>query len=155
MIFYLIFHAQSYCPKQDGSYSGLNLSLIKLSKTFPSFPKDIQHPPPTTSSSMESNRVLLSNFTISTWLSMGACLQGLLFLVLPRYVALLPAFVLVASRSINAAIITQGWAKNPCLPPEELLRKVTAPIPNEDGSELVKAGEREVVCFLVGANHNQ
>ena len=106
-------------------------------------------------SKLESNQILLTNYTISTWLTLGACLQCMLFLVLPRYVALLPAFVLLSSRVIYALIVTQGWAKNPILPPPELLRKVTAPIPNEDGSELVKAGEREVVCFLVGANHNQ
>lgn len=105
--------------------------------------------------SLEGSRILLTSFTISTWLTLGACVQCLLFLLLPRYVALLPAFVLLASRAINAAIITQGWAKNPYLPPDELMRKMTAPIPNEDGTKLVKAGEREVVCFLVGAQHSQ
>ena len=104
---------------------------------------------------MERSRLLLVNFTISTWLSLGACAQALLFLLLPRYVALLPAFVLLGSRAISGALVTQGWAKNPYLPPDQLLKKMTAPIPNEDGSELMKAGEKKVVCFLIGANHNQ
>ena len=107
------------------------------------------------SSALEGSQILLTNFTLSTWLSIGACLQCLLFIVLPRYVALLPAFVILGSRAVKGAVITKGWAKNPYLPPDQLLRKLTAPIPNEDGTQLMKAGEREVVCFLVGANHNQ
>ncbi|KAL6721911.1 hypothetical protein ACLMJK_001016 [Lecanora helva] len=105
-------------------------------------------------SQMEGTSILLNNFNISTWLTMGACLQCILFIVLPRYVALLPAFVFLTSRLVHVGLVTQGWAKNPLLPPEQLLTKVTAPIPNEDGTQLVKAGEREVVCFLVGSNCN-
>lgn len=104
---------------------------------------------------MERLHVLRSSFPISTWLLVGATLQSLVSLVFTRYryLSLLPACILLLTRIVNGAIITKGWAKNPYLPPENHMAKMTAPIPNADGS--VEAGKPGVVCFIVGTNINQ
>lgn len=103
---------------------------------------------------MEGLHVLRSSFPISTWLLLGAILQSLVSLIFSRYryLSLLPACLLLLPRIINGAIITMGWAKNPYLP-VKYMAKMTAPIPNTDGS--VEAGKPGVVCFIVGANFNQ
>lgn len=103
---------------------------------------------------MSQLSLIQSNFALTTWLALGASLQSVLFLLLPRHVALLPAFVLLLSRLITGALITKGYTKNPYLP-EDYMHKMTAPIPNEDGSELAKAGDKSLVVFIVGASINQ
>ena len=95
-----------------------------------------------------------NNFHLTTWLAAGACIQCLLVLVLPRHVALLPAVIYLLVKIINGALITKGYTRNPYLP-TPYLKRMTAPIPEVDGTLPAKGGEKGVVVFIVGANYNQ
>ena len=97
---------------------------------------------------------LSCNFTLTTWLTVGACLQSLLFLMFPRHLALLPAFTLLIVRLVNGALITKGYTSNPYLP-YKTMGKMTAPVVREGEEGAGMPGEEEVVCFVVGANVNQ
>ena len=94
------------------------------------------------------------NFTLTTWLTVGACLQSLLFLIFPRHLALLPAFALFISKIGQGALITKGYTANPYLP-HNTMGKMTAPVVKEGEKGVDMPGEEEVVCFVVGANVNQ
>ncbi|KAK0507188.1 hypothetical protein JMJ35_010226 [Cladonia borealis] len=94
-----------------------------------------------------------NNFHLTTWLAAGACIQSILVLVLPRHVALLPAIIYLLVKIINGALITKGYTRNPYLP-TPYLKRMTAPIPEADGTLPAKGGEKGVVVFIVGANYN-
>ena len=98
--------------------------------------------------------LIKNNFHLTTWLAAGACIQCLLFLVLPRHVALLPAVIFLLARIINGALITKGYTRNPYLP-TAYLKRMTAPIPEADGTLPERGGMKGVVVFIVGANYNQ
>jgi len=102
-----------------------------------------------------SSTLIQASFSLSTWLAVGACLQSILFLLLPSRVALLPALILLLSRFIHGALITKGFMRNPYLPSSSNMRKVTAPIMNEDGLVFGDAINKGLVVFLVGAEANQ
>lgn len=97
---------------------------------------------------------LLNNFTISTWLLVGATLQCTLSLMLPRNVALLPAVILLVSRLISGALVTKGFLRNSYLD-GAIMGRWTASRLNEDGSVPQKPADREMVLFVVGARSNQ
>ena len=98
--------------------------------------------------------ILLANFSISSWLAVGACAQSILFLTLPRNVALLPAMLLLLLRLTKGALITQGYIHN-TYADGAFLHKSTAPIPNDDGSIPAKAADKGLVVFILGMNTNQ
>ena len=104
--------------------------------------------------SVTSETFLKQNFTLTTWLALGACLQSIFILLLPRRVALLPAAILLLAKVINGALITKGFTRNPYLP-TPYLKRMTAPIPEADGSPPEKNADKGVVVFIVGANYNQ
>ena len=91
---------------------------------------------------------------LQTWLAAGACAQSILFLTLPRRVALLPALILLLLRFAKGLLITRGFIHN-TYTDGAFLHKSTAPIPNEDGSIPTKAADKGLVVFIVGANTNQ
>lgn len=97
---------------------------------------------------------LRDDFRMTTWLLTGAALQCLLFLMLPKYVALLPSLLLVAARVATTGLISYGILHDPILDRVKKGR-FTAQIPHEDGSAPEKAGEKEVVILVLGARSNQ
>ena len=107
-------------------------------------------------SQMSATRLgfLLNNFTISTWLLVGATLQCTLSYMLPRNVALLPAVVLLLSRLISGALVTKGFLRNSYLD-GAIMGRWTASRLNEDGSVPQKPADKEIVLFVVGARSNQ
>lgn len=85
---------------------------------------------------------------------LGACLQFFLTLVLPTYVAFLPAATLLAARAIAASLrITSP--QQPPTPSNVYQGRYTAQIPSEDGSIPQKGSQAEVVLFVIGASSNQ
>lgn len=97
---------------------------------------------------------LLNNFTVSTWLIIGATLQSVFYLTLPRNVALLPAVILLLSRVVNGALVTKGFRRNKYLD-GAYMGRWTAPRLNDDGSVPEKTADNEMVVFVVGARSNQ
>ena len=99
--------------------------------------------------------VTLANLKLSTLLAVGACLQSVLFFILPRYVALLPALILLLKLGVETALITAGYLHNPYLPERARMNLVTAPIPNQDGMLSAKGADKGLVVFIIGATCNQ
>lgn len=95
------------------------------------------------------------NFSTSTWLAMGACLQSVLFLALPTRVALLPALVLLLARFSTNLAIAGGVIRNPYLPSGAMMTKMTAPVLDEYGEVSEKGGDKGVVVFIIGASISQ
>ena len=58
--------------------------------------------------------MIRDQFTITTWLSLGAILQGGFFLIFGR-LALLPAVLLVTFKVLVAYAQTVGWMHNPAM----------------------------------------
>ena len=98
---------------------------------------------------------LQANFSISSYLAAGACLQSVLFLVLPTRVALLPALILLLVRLGNGFLVTKGYMHNPYMPHEDQMRKKTAPILDENGLLSEKGGDKGLLVFVIGASSNQ
>lgn len=94
------------------------------------------------------------NFSLTTWLLAGACLQSLLVLLLPTRVALLPAVILLTVRFVHGALITRGYIRNPYL--DGTFRgRWMVPTPGETESASEETSHKEMVVFIVGASSNQ
>ena len=93
-------------------------------------------------------------FTTTTWLLAGACMQSFLVLCLPRLFAILPAVLFIAFRFVRAVLMVYGFTPNTYLDGVKL-GNWTAQIPNEDGTFSEKSGDKEVVVFLLSARSNQ
>ena len=93
-----------------------------------------------------------SQFHLSTLLAIGMCLQALAFLALPHYMAVAPAVVLLGYKLLSSKIssVAENWLVN-----EKWVERMSASIPNEDGSVPEKGATNGVVCFVVGAQLNQ
>ena len=95
-----------------------------------------------------------SNFTLSTWLLLGACLQTVAFLTIKNeYYATLPAAFLLIIRTVNATLIHFGIKPNPFLEEAFLKKRITAAIPNGEGN-LIAPGTERVAIILLGAKSN-
>ncbi|KAJ9669574.1 hypothetical protein H2201_000441 [Coniosporium apollinis] len=92
-------------------------------------------------------------FTISTWLSLGAILQTAAYLLVGR-LSLLPASALVAYRVLDAFLMTVGVKRNPAMD-GVILNKFAAAFPDAGGKFGNKPAREGVVCFLIGARCNQ
>ncbi|KAK5136617.1 hypothetical protein LTR08_002631 [Meristemomyces frigidus] len=92
------------------------------------------------------------NFTITTWLCMGAAVQGLLFLAVGR-LALLPAVSVLLYRTFIAYAMTQGWMHNTCMD-GVLMKKTSAQFPDANGKYGTKPADSEIVVFLIGTRCN-
>ena len=98
--------------------------------------------------------VFRSSLSLTTWLLIGACIQSVFVLLLSRRIALLPAAILLAGRYIKTALMSKNYLHNTSLD-NMVAGKMTAPVLNEDGSVPEKAGDKAVVCFIIGASSNQ
>ncbi|KAH0544909.1 hypothetical protein FGG08_000989 [Glutinoglossum americanum] len=96
---------------------------------------------------------LRDNFTISTWLLVGATLQSALLLLLPARFALVPPFMLLMYRFLDTVLMAAGWKKNIYL--EGVIPgKFSAQIPDAQG-RFSKGPSSEGICvFLIGARSN-
>ncbi|MCJ1388490.1 hypothetical protein MMC18_001337 [Xylographa bjoerkii] len=85
---------------------------------------------------------------LTTWLLVGACLQSLLVLSLPRYVALLPAALVLGTRFLVTLLMTQGLIHNPGSYGVHQGR-MTAITPLNNGSVSRNTSDHEIVLFIV------
>ncbi|EON60919.1 hypothetical protein W97_00129 [Coniosporium apollinis CBS 100218] len=91
-------------------------------------------------------------FTISTWLSLGAILQTAAYMLIGR-LSLLPAFALVTYRILDTFLMTVGVKHNPGMD-GVILNKFAAAFPDAEGKFGKKPARDGVVCFLIGARCN-
>ncbi|MCJ1285888.1 hypothetical protein MMC26_005230 [Xylographa opegraphella] len=90
---------------------------------------------------------------LSTLLLIGAGLQSLLVLLLPAYVAILPACLLLLSRAASTYLSTLGLISNPRL--EGVSKgKIWAAYPDPKGDSTERAPKNNVVVFVLGARSN-
>ena len=91
-------------------------------------------------------------FTITTWLALGALLQSLLFLLLGRP-ALIPATTYILLSLANTAATTLGWKPNPLMT-GVIMNKFSTAFPNADGTYGSQPADSEIVVFLIGFRNN-
>ena len=85
---------------------------------------------------------------LSTWILWGACLQSTVVLFLPRFLALLPAAAILATRIVTNLLQNQGVLPNPYFKGVRLGRS-TAQIPNDDGSFPDTASAKDICIFVI------
>ena len=91
---------------------------------------------------------------LSTLLLIGAGFQALLVVLLPPYVAILPACVLLLYRAAYTFLIHQGFLPNPRL--ENVTSgKLWATFPTQDSASSEKAPKNNLVLFIIGARSQQ
>ena len=85
-------------------------------------------------------------------LLIGAFLQTILVLILPRIYALTPAVLLLAARIIDTLLITYGVKENPYLK-GVVYKKSTAQVMDKDGN-FPGPGAEKIAILLLGAKSN-
>lgn len=96
---------------------------------------------------------LRENFSVSTWLLLGALVQSAIVFVIPRLYALLPVFLVLAARFADSMAITYGFKRNHYLD-EAIIHRVSPQIPDEDGNFHEESSKEKVVVFMLGAKSN-
>jgi hypothetical protein len=97
-------------------------------------------------------QLIRDQFSITTWLSIGAVIQGGLFLVAGR-LALIPALALVLFRALDAYAVVTGWKANPWTK-DTVLQHVSAQFPDEEGRFGPEPANQDVVVLLIGTRSN-
>ncbi|KAF2838908.1 hypothetical protein M501DRAFT_975861 [Patellaria atrata CBS 101060] len=90
--------------------------------------------------------------TISSWLALGACFQGLAYLLFGR-LAFLPAGFLLFYRTADAFLQAAGWKSNPMMK-DVILTKFSAQLPDENGDFGAQASREEICVLLIGTRIN-
>ena len=85
---------------------------------------------------------------LSTWILWGACIQSLLVLYLPTTIAIFPTIIILLSRIIISALQGHGLLSHPGFNNVRWGR-MTAQIPNEDGSFSTTACDKDIVVFII------
>lgn len=98
-------------------------------------------------------KMLRENFSLTTWLLLGALLQSLIVFVIPRFYAMLPSLLILGVRVADAMAVTWGWKKNTYLD-DAIMHRVSPQIPDEDGNFHAEASAEKVVVFMLGAKLN-
>jgi len=92
-------------------------------------------------------------FTISTWLALGALCQATLFLLFGR-LAFLPALLLILYRTADTFLVAVGVKRNHELD-GVILKKFSAQYPDTAGNFGNTPANQEIVVFLIGGRINQ
>ncbi|KAK4494879.1 hypothetical protein PRZ48_014235 [Zasmidium cellare] len=96
--------------------------------------------------------LLRDQMSLTSWLCVGAIVQGTLILLLGR-IALLPAAVLILYRAIDSYAMAVGWKRNTYMD-GVLMKKFSSQIPDELGNYGNKPADTDVVVFLIGTRSN-
>jgi hypothetical protein len=98
------------------------------------------------------SQMIRDQFSITTWLSIGAILQGALFLVGGR-LAFLPALSLLVYRALESYAVVTGWKSNPWT--AGTINQITsAQFPDELGHYGPEPANTDVVVLLIGSRSN-
>ncbi|KAL7796082.1 hypothetical protein V8C37DRAFT_373076 [Trichoderma ceciliae] len=93
------------------------------------------------------------NFTISTWLAIGAVLQGLLvFFVRPTF-AVAPAAIVLFYRISHTMLVHFGILRNPQMD-DVLMGKYTVQMPDKDGNPPSESAEHGMAVIMLGMRTN-
>ncbi|KAK4096248.1 hypothetical protein N658DRAFT_501795 [Parathielavia hyrcaniae] len=93
------------------------------------------------------------NFYLSTWIALGAFLQGIASLVLPARHALLPIVFLLLQRLVRTVLMAHGSIPNSELD-GVMMGKFTAQMPAKDGFPPTQPAEQGIVVILLATRSN-
>ncbi|KAJ5554678.1 hypothetical protein N7513_004637 [Penicillium frequentans] len=97
--------------------------------------------------------VIRDNFNLTTWLLMGASLQGLVVLVFPSSYAVLPPILMLFYLFSKTILATLGLIKNPGMD-GVIAGKFSALLPNRNGVFSGKAADQDVALIILAARSN-
>ncbi|KAL4864068.1 hypothetical protein BDV12DRAFT_17429 [Aspergillus spectabilis] len=100
-----------------------------------------------------SHNLFRDNFTISTWLLLGAIAQGLVCAVVPLRYAIWPAVLMLSWGALESLLATLGWKENQQMK-GVVLGKFSAQIPDREGEFADKPSGHGVVLILLSARSN-
>lgn len=126
-----------------------------LSNIAKAYPKSALHP----LLAIGGRNGIRAQFSISTWLTAGACLQSLLLLLpVPVIYIILPSIALLLYKIINTYLILYKFKPNPLM--DGIVKgKHSAIIPSSDGTFTRYAGSSVggggVCVLLLGARSNR
>jgi len=104
------------------------------------------------SSRYQSLVIFRDQFTLATWLSLGAVAEGLAYSVLGR-ISLLPVGLWLGYSLFTTYAMSVGWMRNQYLD-GVLMRKFSAQYPNEVGQFDSKPSTKDIVVLLLGVRFN-
>ncbi|KAK5121758.1 hypothetical protein LTR85_004633 [Meristemomyces frigidus] len=99
-----------------------------------------------------AQQLIRDNFSITTWLAMGAAAQACLFLIAGK-LALVPAVAILLYRILTTYAMSVGWMHNKYMD-GVLMKKFSAVFPDAAGQYGAKPANSDVVVFLIGARCN-
>lgn len=97
-------------------------------------------------------QLIRDQFTISTWLCIGALFQSGLFMIIGR-LALLPAVVVLLYRILDTYAMTVGF-KEDIYMKDIIQNKFSAQIPDEVGQYGPKPADKPITVFIIGTRSN-
>ncbi|KAJ5591625.1 uncharacterized protein N7459_001994 [Penicillium hispanicum] len=98
--------------------------------------------------------ILKEQFSLSTWILLGAVIQGVVVLMVPLFYAVLPAMVIISYRVVDVLLMTAGITRNRFLD-GVIMGKFTGQIPNREGVYANQPSDENVVAFqlITRLNH--
>lgn len=98
--------------------------------------------------------MLRDNFKTSTWILMGACVQGLLLNFLPAPLGLAPALVILGWRLTDTLLMTLGLKRNYYMD-GVIPGKWSTHFPNQEGEYAGEPADSEVCVIVLSSRSNQ
>lgn len=92
-----------------------------------------------------------SNYTVSTWLLLGASLQCFLVATLPRNVSLLPPIMFLAYRMLQGYLVAIGRLPNP-VAQDVVHGRQTWQTPTKDNKDTTSSSSESVVLLVLAAS---
>jgi len=97
--------------------------------------------------------LLRDQLSISTWLSLGAFSQAILYFLTGPRIAFLPAFLVLLYRALEAYAMTTGWKRNTFMD-GIIPGKISAQIPDAEGNLGPQPASSDIVVLLIGTRSN-
>lgn len=96
--------------------------------------------------------LIRDNFSLTTWLCLGAAAQGVFFLVVGR-LAVFPFLAVLGYRTLIAYAMSLGWIHNIYME-GVVFRKMSAQFPDAEGNFSTKPADDQVSVLLIGTRCN-
>jgi hypothetical protein len=99
-------------------------------------------------------QVIRDNFTITTWLALGAFLQCLAAFLVPPVYAAVPTVFLLSYRFLRTILMQYGIVQNPLMNGVHM-GKFTAQIPSRYGVAPSQVADKGITVMILGSRSNQ
>ncbi|KAJ5925362.1 hypothetical protein N7454_008001 [Penicillium verhagenii] len=97
--------------------------------------------------------IFKDQFSLTTWLLLGAVTQGLAVMLFPASYAILPAFIILSYRVIDGLLMTVGLKRNRYMD-NVIMGKFTGQIPNSEGIYSSEPADENIVAFQLISRSN-